>query len=82
MVGADLNPREGRSARNAILGALLLVAGLATLVWLVYIGNSTSLAAERALTGVGLAGGALMSAVAQALVFIGGWMLWRARRRS
>lgn len=72
----------GARKRRAAVGALMIVAGVATLVWLVYIGNSTSRAAERALIAVGLAGGALISATAQAAILIGAWMFWTARRRD
>ena len=71
-----MNGRTGRAA----LGAAMVVAGVMTLAWLVYIGNSTSPAAERALIAVGLAGGALISAMAQAAILIGAWMFWTTRR--
>jgi hypothetical protein len=59
----------------------MVVAGVLILCWLVYIGNSTSTLAERALTGLGLAGAALVSVVGQTLVFVGCAMLWRGRGR-
>lgn len=71
----------GARKRRTALGAVMIVAGAATLGWLVYIGNSTSPAAERALIAVGLAGGALISAVAQAVLLIGAWLIWTTRRR-
>jgi len=63
------------------LGVLMIVAGGSVLAWLVYIGNSAAPDAERAMFRVGLAGAAMISAVAQLLIFVGGWTAWRARRR-
>ena len=77
-----VGPSMDARTRRATLGAAMIVAGVLTLAWLVYIGNSTSPAAERALIAVGLAGGALISAAAQAAILIGAWMIWTTRRRS
>ena len=67
--------------RRAALGVAMVVAGFATLAWLVYIANSTSPGAERTLMVVGLAGGSLISATAQAALLIGAWLIWTTRRR-
>ena len=66
---------------RAVLGLALVLSGGAGLAALLYIGNSRTPAAERALIGLGLAGSVLASAVAQALVVVGLWLLWRAARR-
>jgi len=77
-------PLQTRSApvRRAVIGAALVVIGVLAIAALVYISNSRAPEAERAMIGLGLAGSALASAVAQALIFLGGWMLWSARRRG
>lgn len=79
---AQAGSQEHRStAWNVFAGATMVVVGVLALAWLVYIGNSSAPAAERAMIRVGLAGAAMLSAVAQGLVLAGGWLLWRAGRR-
>lgn len=66
---------------RAVTGLLLVLVGGAALGALVYISNSRSPSAERAMIGLGLAGSVLVSGIAQAMVIIGLWMVWRATRR-
>ena len=76
----------GSQARTAplarvVLGLAFVIVGAAALGGLVYIGNSRAPAAEHALISIGLAGSVLISAIAQGLVIIGLWLLWRTMRR-
>jgi ABC-type nickel/cobalt efflux system permease component RcnA len=59
-----------------------VLLGVGVLATLIFISNSREPAAEHAMFRLGLAGSALLSAMAQAMIFLGGWMLWRAARRS
>lgn len=68
--------------RRGFAGAALVVVGLLGLAGLFYISNSRTEAAERAMIELGLAGSVLLSAIAQGLVVIGVWLLWRAARRK
>ena len=65
----------------AFIGVVLVVVGAAALAGLIYISNSRQPSAEHAMISLGLAGSVLVSAVAQGLVIIGLWMVWRATRR-
>lgn len=73
-------PQE-RASRVSLVGWAMVLVGALTLVALVYIGNSQSRFASHMMISLGLAGAALLSATAQGLIFAGGWILWRARRR-
>jgi hypothetical protein len=69
------------SAALALFGLLCLSGGLAGLTALavaVYGGG----AADRWALRLGLGGSVLASAVAQTLVLVGGWALWRGLRRG
>lgn len=66
---------------SATVGVLLTAAGAAALAGLFYIGDSRAPSAEHAMISLGLAGAVLASALAQALVIVGLWMVWRSRRR-
>ena len=80
MADARSQPRAASLAR-ALLGlAFVLVGGLG-LAALFVISNSRSEGAERAMIGLGLAGSVLASAIAQTLVVVGLWLLWRAAGR-
>lgn len=69
--------------RRALVGVALVLAGGLTLGLLIFVSNSQSEGATRLMMSLGLAGSALLSAIAQGLVFFGGWMLWKlARRRA
>ena len=70
-----------KAVRAAVTGVILVLAGSLALLALVYIGNSRSSLAERALIDVGLAGSVLISALAQVAVLFGVWLLWRAVHR-
>lgn len=70
-----------KTVRAALAGVILVLAGSLALLALVYIGNSSSSLAERALIDVGLAGSVLISALAQVAVIVGVWLLWRAVHR-
>jgi hypothetical protein len=80
---ADPGPdtRTPRLARASVGLALALVGGFA-LVALIYLSNSRAPAAERAMIDLGLAGSVLVSAIAQAMVVVGLWMVWRATRKA
>lgn len=66
--------------RRAVLGAALMVAGALTLGFLVFVSNSRG--TEHLMMSLGLAGSAMLSATAQGLIFLGAWMVWKARRRA
>lgn len=66
---------------SALLGVVFVLVGAAALGGLIYIGNSRAPSAEHALISIGLAGSVLVSAIAQGLVVIGLWLLWRTLRR-
>jgi hypothetical protein len=66
---------------RAALGAIFVLVGGLALAALFFIGNSRSPIAERAMISLGLAGSVLISAIAQTLVVVGLWLLWRAARR-
>jgi hypothetical protein len=78
---AEMHSGRLTPMRQAVVGAVLFLAGALTIALLIYISNSQSPTAERAMMGLGLAGTALVSATAQALVFWGAWKIWRATRR-
>ena len=65
----------------ALVGVIFVVIGAAGLAALIYVSNSRSPEAERAMLSIGLAGSVLASAIAQSLVVIGSWLIWRAARR-
>lgn len=71
-----------RPIRGALVGVALIVAGAFTLGALVFVSNSPSAGATRLMMSVGLAGSALLSAIAQGLVFGGAYLLWKAAHRS
>jgi hypothetical protein len=73
---------RGASLARGALGLAFVLAGGAGLVALFYISNSRSAGAEHAMISLGLAGSVLASAVAQTLVVVGIWLLWRAARRG
>jgi hypothetical protein len=81
---ADAGSREVRTAplRQGVLGLVFVVVGAAVLAGLVFISNSRAPAAEHAMISLGLAGSVLVSALAQGLVIVGIWLLWRATRRG
>ena len=78
---------EAREAAGAALlartaaGLVFVLCGGLALGWLFYIGDSRTPAAEHAVINLGLAGSVMLSAVAQSLIVIGLWLLWRAARR-
>jgi hypothetical protein len=72
---------DDRAGRRAWAGAAMVCVGVVTLGALVYIGNSPSPFASHMMISLGLAGASLLSATAQSLIFGGGWILWRGRRR-
>lgn len=78
---AEARPKLPNAALSrALLGLVLVVVGGGVLVWLFYISNSRSAGAEHAMITLGLAGSVLSSAIAQTLVVVGLWLLWRAYR--
>ena len=74
------NPQTAGLTRAAV-GLVFVLLGGAGLAALFYISNSRSEGAERAMIGLGLAGSVLASAIAQTLLVVGVWLLWRATRR-
>jgi hypothetical protein len=70
------------SIRRRLTGAVMVLVGAVMLGALVYIGNSQNPTAARLMISIGLAGSALLSAMAQGLIFGGAWMIWRGRRRQ
>jgi hypothetical protein len=75
---------QGRrpSLASAVLGLAFVLIGAGALVGLFYIGDSRTPAAEHAMITLGLAGSVLASAVAQTLLVVGLWLIWRATRRG
>lgn len=76
-------PPQNRSVelRRALTGAALVLIGVVLLATLIFLSNSRAPAAEHAMFRLGLAGSALLSAAAQAMILLGGWKLWLAARR-
>ena len=70
-----------RSPALAGFGAFCLVAGLGGLVALAVAVYGGAPAERIWAVRLGLAGSLLASAVAQVLVLVGGWALWRGLRR-
>ncbi|WP_374569990.1 hypothetical protein [Phenylobacterium sp.] len=69
----------GRPAvARASLGVILTLVGSLTLCLLVWMSNSGAALAQKLMFAMGLALTSLVSATAQALVFAGLWLLWRA----
>ncbi len=77
---AGSEPRKAPLAW-ALIGAVMALGGAAVFAGVVFIGNSRSSSAEHAMISLGLAGSVLVSAVAQGMVIVGAWMVWRATRR-
>lgn len=73
-------PRR-HAVEQAIGGVGLALAGAAGMAALFYITNSRDPLAQRAGFQLGLAGVALLSAVAQAMLFAGAWLMGRAAHR-
>jgi hypothetical protein len=65
---------------RAIVGLVLVLVGGGALGALIYVSNSRDPDAEHALIALGLAGSVLVSAVAQAMVVVGLYLLWRTMR--
>lgn len=70
-----------QTIRHGLTGLALVLAGALTLGLLVFVSNSQSAGAEHLMMSLGLAGSALLSAIAQGVIFLGGWMLWKAAHR-
>jgi hypothetical protein len=78
---AERDSRDGAPLRRALLGGLCFLVGAVTIGLLIFISNSQNPTAVQAMMDLGLAGTALVSATAQLLIFLGGWLVWRATRR-
>ena len=78
---AETDSRDRAQVRHALAGALLFLVGALTIAVLILINNSQNAAAVKVMMDLGLAGTALVSATAQLLIFLGGWLIWRAARR-
>ena len=78
---AEPQSRDRAPVRRVLTGAALFLVGALTIAALIFISNSQDPAAVKAMMDLGLAGSALVSATAQLLIFLGGWMVWRATRR-
>jgi len=75
--------RRRRSSRRGslvrlVLGAAMVIAGLAAIGGLVWIGNSDDRLAQRLMFDLGLAAVGLISAAAQVFILLGAWLLWRS----
>jgi hypothetical protein len=66
---------------RAVLGVVLLLAGLSILCGLFVIGNCVSNACESIMFGLGLTGTALMSCFAQVIMLFGAYLLCSALHR-
>jgi hypothetical protein len=65
----------------ALLGLVILAAGLAGMAGLIVATYGESNACAAWAMRLGLAGSLLASAAAQGLILLGGWTLWRALRQ-
>lgn len=81
MTDARSEPRTAAATR-ALLGLIMVLVGAGGLFALFFISNSRAPAAEHAMISLGLAGSVLSSAIAQTLLVVGIWLLWRAFRRK
>jgi high-affinity Fe2+/Pb2+ permease len=80
-MGERKSDTREHAIRRALVGVALVLVGGLTLGFLVFVSNSQSSGAEHLMMSLGLAGSALLSAIAQGLVFLGGWMLWKSAHR-
>lgn len=78
---AEIGRRDRTPVRDVVVGALVFLVGALTIGVLIFINNSRDPAAVKVMMDLGLAGSAMVSATAQLLVFLGGWMIWRGMRR-
>jgi hypothetical protein len=78
------SPNESgrRRLASALAGLALASVGAATLVVLVVMTNCSSAACDQWTVRLGLAGTAILSALGQAALIIGGWQVWRSLHRS
>ncbi len=83
-VGPDRkSPSSGRTALiQIVLGATMVVAGLAVICGLVWIGNSHDPLAQRLMFDLGLGLTGLISAGAQVLILSGAWLVWLSWPRA
>ena len=65
---------------SLVLGLVLLMGGLAGLAAIITLLYDPSVASRAWGFRLGLAGGSAASALAQTLVLVGGWMVWRSLR--
>jgi hypothetical protein len=72
--------RRGASLARALTGIVLVLIGGVALGALIYVSNSRDPDAEHAMIALGLAGSVLVSAIAQAMVVVGLYLLWRTAR--
>jgi hypothetical protein len=77
-----LNERRRRRLVGALAGLALAFVGAAALVLLVVITNCSTTACEHWTIRLGLSGTAILSALGQAALVIGGWLVWRSTRGS
>jgi hypothetical protein len=79
---SSLTERTRSGLAHWVAGLLLAAAGVTVLSLLVVVSNCTSDACGDWLIRLGLPGAAIVSALAQAAVAFGGWLLWRGWLRS
>ena len=73
---------RGSNLAQAIFGLVLLTAGLAGMAALIVVTYGDSAASQSLALRLGLTLGVLLSAVAQTLVLLGAWLLWRSNHRE
>ncbi len=74
--------QQGRQAiGQAVGGGVLALAGAVGLALLFFVTNSRDPDAQRLAFQLGLAGSAVLSALAQAMLFAGAWLMGRAAHR-
>ncbi|WP_293683200.1 hypothetical protein [uncultured Phenylobacterium sp.] len=69
------------NAVQASVGLVVLVAGLGAMTALVVVAYGGDEACQAWALRLGLTLSLVLSAAAQSLVLLGGWMLWRSGRR-
>lgn len=72
---------RGSNLTQSLVGVLILLAGLGGVVSLIAVTYGESATSQAWALRLGLGLSLLLSAVAQTMVLLGGWLLWRSNRR-